>query len=1025
MTEQNATVLHVPAGVGIDQSVREEHVPPGTANIYQENVRVTAQGSLVKRPDFTALSTARLGPGSPPAISSGLRVAPFKDSIVMTDGAVLNSYVAAQGKWSPCGRLPECSISTKAVAGSYATFLDIAYGDTVYAVISNELSSLVSGGFSTNSITVRVIDQATKRQVATYVLDPTTATIPNIVRCVISGTKLAVFWNNARASLNISGAVLDLSTLTSFGGIVTIASDVNGPFDVMVLPAGTIALAYGNNSASTARITILELSASTLATVNSTTETTSSDLIQSICLAGSEELWTVWSYGSTNKKVWGSLRNSTTITSSIASATQLLDFTGGSTVTPVRVTAARTAASTVYVAASGTDTVDATSKYSKVGKFANVSSAITPSLAMTYIGGWVPSSQPFASAGRVFMEFVYDDLVDFNVVVGDITSDATTSGFDHNQTIRPVAQVAPRLNSWPVTAATSAKHVPQVGQVFATAHIIQGEDNSAAINITEMDFGSQVRQLPLSFAGQLYWSGGMLYQFDGERCFEQSFVSPPGLQCFDGGAGSLSGTYLYTAIDEFTDAAGNVTWGPPSPVRTMVVTNRQVSAVVRRPSMTWKDGYDPATYLQPQGGRTTITKLFRTVNGGGVFYFQVGYYSRQLDGLQTFTDNESDASLQASAQLYTDPGTVGTAKARQSMGGCLQMVECNGVMVAAMPDGLTLRCTAQRVVGESPWHNDVLQLPIEGDGAFTGLASMDGSVIVFRRDSIYVVPVESANDNVTAGGFGEPKRIACDAGCIDPRSIVVTGEGTVFQSDRGIELLTRQLDVVFAGKKIQLTFASFPNVVASVLDIRNGLVRLSLAQTGSNTVGIDAVYDTVFQLWSSFDTKKSSAGQANRQAVSAAYCKGSSGYVYTWLDAGGVVYQESLGSSLAADGSFVPSTWITPRIKTELQREHQMWQGDILFARNESAGLTATIAYDWAGFTDTRTWLESDITANPSQTELRVTGRHQAIKIQFTDTAPASPVTGKGLEFIGFSLDLAPHQGPTQGTPKLAVGARK
>jgi hypothetical protein len=92
---------------------------------------------------------------------------------------------------------------------------------------------------------------------------------------------------------------------------------------------------------------------------------------------------------------------------------------------------------------------------------------------------------------------------------------------------------------------------------------------------------------------------------------------------------------------------------------------------------------------------------------------------------------------------------------------------------------------------------------------------------------------------------------------------------------------------------------------------------------------------------------------------------------------------------------------------------------------NESAGLTADVSYDWNAPSDTKVWTEADIVANPHQVEARVTGRYQAVKFRFHDTAPASPSTGQGLEFIGLSLDLAPHQGPTQGTPKLPVTARK
>jgi hypothetical protein len=303
---------------------------------------------------------------------------------------------------------------------------------------------------------------------------------------------------------------------------------------------------------------------------------------------------------------------------------------------------------------------------------------------------------------------------------------------------------------------------------------------------------------------------------------------------------------------------------------------------------------------------------------------------------------------------------------------------------------------------------------------------MDGSVVALKRGAIYVIPVSPANANVSQGGFGVPQRLAVDAGCIDPRSVVVTGSGIFFQSDRGIELLGRDLSVTPIGEKIQDILASYPTVTAAVHDIRNSLVRFSLAQSGSTTVGVDVVFDLSIGAWVSVDVKRGGSN-ASAQAVSAAFASVSGEYRYVWLDAAGELQYESFSSWLDRGAYWVTAQWETPWIKMELQREHQFWQGVLLHSRKSACGLLGEVAEDWAAYDsgDNKVWNEAAITTYTRQVELRWTKRGQAFKVRLSDTAPNTLGTGQGLEFVGLSVDLAPHQGPTQGTPRIAVAARR
>lgn len=1029
----NATVIHIPAGVGMDQSTREEHVSPGAANLYQQNVRINNIGELETRPGFAQITNARLGASTRAA---GLRVAGYRDSIVVSDGDLLDAMAPTVGEWVTQGRLPGCEARRYPVASTgldNVNVIDVGYGNGYYVIAVRE----PYGDAGAVRFVGYVVDAATRQVVYSADLTTPEAGIVNHrdVKVGVVGSLACIFYSNENvldSRSEIRAIRIDLADIPSGfvdASLLVVDHELRS-FDVHPM-ATQIALAYENDGGGTTRITVKLFTPATFAETDSTTITTNSAAVRSICLAGAEgeELWVAWCH-TNNSNVYVSAR-STADLSSVIGQTSVLTVDGE--VAPRLISIGRTAAHEAYVAAAGPDAVVASWTVTAVRRIRNSSGTLLQDRLTPGIRGWVPVSKPFVYGGRTYMEISDDSPAELHlglVVLVDVTGDASDVGFTRNLTVRPVAMAAPRLNAYssrgsdPDDLTGCARHIAsKSATVFSSVHVVKGSAVTASINITEYDFGSVLKHLPANYGGALYLSGGILYRYDGQRAYEAGFIAPPRLATTLSGTG-ISGTYIYTAIHEFTDSMGNVEWSAPARVDTNTPSNQTVTVFVRRPAVTWKYGYDGNTELPPQGLRETKTKIYRTPNGGGDFYLLATLVTTPGE-TSSYADTTLDADLIEQPKLYKAPGRVGTAKDRQAIGSCRHLVECNGVLVVVAEDGVTLRATAQRVVGEVPWHHDNLQLPLDGNGEIMGLASLDGAVVAFFRDSIYIVPVEPANDALTVGGFGVPRQIAVDCGCIEPRSIVVTGMGIFFQSDRGIEVLTRELVVAFIGEKIQRTFASYPNVTAAVLDVRNGLVRFSLAQTGSTTVGVDAVFDLTRQEWSSFDVKQGAGASA--QSVSATYAKYSGGWRYIWLESDGTVHYESDSSFLDKNSTFVVPMWEPPWLKTELQREHQFWQGILLHDRQTACGITAEVAYDWQAYAgaDDKVWAEAAVLAYPKQVELRTTGRYQAIKFRFRATAPSVVGTGEGTKFVGLSYDLAPHQGPTQGTPKLPVASRR
>lgn len=1020
-------IIHVPAGVGIDQTKRAEHVQPGEANLYQQNVRLDYVGGLIQRPGFTNLTSLRFDGSSRTA---GKRVASHRNEMVVSDGDLLDVYSPTAGVWATKGRLPACTVKRVKVA-SYNiqndNMYDVTYSNGYYVIVCTEPYSSTAGTINVLGI---VVDASNGLVIYTQTLlaSPVAATTCQSVKIVAVGTNVVAMFTNAGT---IKGCRMDMTNVAAgFAGQQNVAANYkntnpynHGVFDAVGLTT-RVAIAYENTVGSTTRISIVTFDPTVNALTNISTqlETTTNTNVSEVAIAGAEgeEIWTTWAHD-TVTNVFVSARNTTTLASIIATATAFNTLE----LFPQFLAIGRTASHEVYISASSIANVILSGSWYRTTTtraFNSGGSLVTDS-GFPSIAGWIAYSKPFRMNGRVYMEFAYDDvLTQPNVVLGDITGDTASTAL--NLTVRPIGWAAPRLSRFDnLGFCITARHACfPTATKMASLRIVKANVSAASLSIIEHDFASPLNQLPKSFAESLYISGGIQYQYDGQRVYEAGFIVGPRVDLTLVGSGSLTGTYIYTAIYEFIDAFGNVIFSEPAPVMVKSPSAQNVTIVVRQAMMTWKNGNDPNTKIEPKELRTIRIRLYRTATGGGTFYNIANFATR--DTSISYTDSLSDTALIALEQLYTIPGTVGASKNRQAMGAVQHIVECNGVLVAIGDDGTTLRCTAQHVVGESPWHHDNLQIPIEGDGDVIALASQDGAVIAFKRDAIFVVPVDPASNNLSTGGFGVPRRLAVDIGCINPRSVVVTGLGVFFQSDRGIEILTRSLAVNFIGQQIQTTFPLYPNVMAAVLDVQNAIVRFSLAQTGSTTVGVDAVYDLTVQAWSSFDVKTGAAASA--QAVSASYVFHAGAWRYVWLDSVGTIRFEDPTTWLDS-GAWVIPQWETAWIKTELQREHQFWQADLLFERESAAGLLGEVAYDWQPYSasDNKVWSEAEIATFSRQVEPRLSGRHQAVKFRFSGTAPAILGTGRGLTFIGVSIDLEQHQGPTQGTPKLAVASRK
>jgi hypothetical protein len=174
------------------------------------------------------------------------------------------------------------------------------------------------------------------------------------------------------------------------------------------------------------------------------------------------------------------------------------------------------------------------------------------------------------------------------------------------------------------------------------------------------------------------------------------------------------------------------------------------------------------------------------------------------------------------------------------------------------------------VDGEAPWFHPAFKIQVtDGQGRITGLCTMDGILVIFKANNIFVVDGDGPPENGGSGTeFSPPRRLAVEVGCVDPRTIVQTNNGIMFRSARGIELLTRNFQLApFIGERVQETVDSNPYNGGATFDRTSTRaifpVGDSVDQYGKLSTsgqGKLVVYETSTDTWSTYTYDHPSSG---------------------------------------------------------------------------------------------------------------------------------------------------------------------
>jgi hypothetical protein len=266
------------------------------------------------------------------------------------------------------------------------------------------------------------------------------------------------------------------------------------------------------------------------------------------------------------------------------------------------------------------------------------------------------------------------------------------------------------------------------------------------------------------------------------------------------------------------------------------------------------------------------------------------------------------------------------------------------VWLAGFEDTSEIQYSKIRYAGKALAFNDGLKITIPGEGgAIVGLRVLNNNLVVFKRRAIYIVPGDGPG-NTGIGRFGAAQIITGDVGCKTARSIVDSPVGLLFQSDKGIYVLTKQYGVKYIGAPVEAYNAQ--TITDAVLSTtRNHIVFLTSS-------GRTLLYDYLFGQWSTFTNHEGNAATMWQDTL--CYAKSD-----------GRVYRETTSDFTDAGAPVklrIETAWIKLR---ELQGFMRVRRAMVLGEFRSKHRLAMDVAYDYENL---RRRLVFDATNNVAQT---------------------------------------------------------
>lgn len=911
---------------GVDPKAMQ---PPGTL-LKAENCRMDKARRLRKRGGTTLLNTTIVTGGG---IVAGTRLFETDDGgLGMSDGAYLYTYSQTAYGWRKIARDTPFTLTRRPLLDGFLSPACVDIGIPVNATYNNLLVTVWASQDSTATVgTVTVYVQVQDIRTWEVVMPPTqvdTAAAAYPKLCIFGANAWIFYVGTAGANTgNLIVSKLDLSTLTITSQVRNIAGGVaTAPIDVDTDNADIYVVRLLAAGVDRVEVRQLDPQSSCADTVRSPIQVSGSGTptMTACCIDGGPKRLNnldeiVVTYG-----------GSTGVNSTILAASTLVPVVSlqsiFSATTPTQVFGLYDQATDdILVGYTNPATSSAQGKLEtdRRARLTNLVSQnahrVTPNVTVMSRPFRLPSGQWYTSvltyvysaatgslpaASRVLVEIRADFANGFvpHAHVGTLEDQTGWSWRSGSQDFLPAAAVDASGN---VYVASSYRHEERpAGQPVAIGWSIN------KLAIVSQQIVDATRTLKAGATRMIVGPAPKLH--DGSSAYAYGFVHAPEIVSATAGAGGTmaAGAYQYAACYAWYSATGQKCRSPLSNIVSVasVPASGNVNLAINMTGVSAKmlddNGLPTANQVFVEIFRSEVNgsilhrRTFEPVQDFVQNYLVLGVVQATTQWNDTNPDsdilgNASNVALSTQPQPYTDievddtlpPGcTTGTVHKDRFF-----LVDTTEFTVWASK-------TASDDLTVAPGFHEELTIPFARRK--TALATLDDKLVAWDTDGIDAVFGDGPDANGQGAGWAV-SRIQTDVGCTNPRSVVRTPMGTIFQSRRGIEMLSRDLTVSYIGKVVENELASFPVITSAVLCEKYNEVRFTCNDWYVPNSGMVLVWDYLHNVW--FTRKYArSDGQLLQAFADAIEINGT----YYMLATTGEVYVEAFSDYKDRNGTY-------------------------------------------------------------------------------------------------------------------------
>lgn len=333
--------------------------------------------------------------------------------------------------------------------------------------------------------------------------------------------------------------------------------------------------------------------------------------------------------------------------------------------------------------------------------------------------------------------------------------------------------------------------------------------------------------------------------------------------------------YYYQVIYEYTDNQGNIFRSAPSIPVTITTTTTTSFNTISIPTL--RATYKTALPVKIQIYRWSTAQQI---------YYQVTSITTPLLNSTTvdsvsYVDALSDTLIVGNAIIYTNGGVLENIAPPPSD---VMTLFDDRLWLIDSEDKNKLWYSKQ-VLEATPVEMSDLQTlyiaPTIGSQGSTGnlkcLFPMDDKLILFKDTAVYYITGSGPDATGANNQYSQPIFITATVGSANPNSIVFMPNGLMFQSEKGIWLLGRDLSTKYIGAAVEAYNAS--TVLSAVSVPESNQIRFTLDS------GITLMYDYFVDQWATF---------SGIPAISSVIYNS----LHTYLDSIGSIFQETPGAYL-------------------------------------------------------------------------------------------------------------------------------